>query len=339
MASRLVSAFITAVPMMLSAQDVTGHWNGNARLWNRDVKVEVEIARTGESWTGDLTVPQFGVRDLRFSQVVVNGSKVELTLAPPWSLTFAGTVSAGGDTLTGMTRGRDSNPFNVVRGPDLSAEREKKLGLPALTPISSRAIATLKIDGSADFLAGDEEAAWVTNEDQVQKLVPDRAAAVITAQVPGACGGMVVAFGSVWAISCKERALYRIDRPTGRLVAVVKTGIATIGVGVPGNGGDIAAGAGRVFVRAGFVLLSAIDPASNKVVERLGRSRAAVVCGSAETACGSPRTTSRPCGYSARVDGDVRWRARLTSRRRTISGLRVLVGREGKRFCPPARPK
>ena len=45
---------------------------------------------------------------------------------------------------------------------------------------------------------------------------------------------------------------------------------ATIGVGVPGNGGDIAAGAGGVYVRAGFVLLSVINPTPNNVVERFG---------------------------------------------------------------------
>ena len=46
--------------------------------------------------------------------------------------------------------------------------------------------------------------------------------------------------------------------------------VATIAAEVPGGGGDIAAGAGRVWVRASRVLLSAIDPATNRVTERFG---------------------------------------------------------------------
>ena len=383
----LAVAVMLVAPTALSAQNAAGHWNGHARLWNRDVGVEVEIVRAGSNWSGDLTVPQFGVRDLRFSSVTVDGSTVELTLSAPWSLTFAGKLSRDGDTLAGQTRGRDSHPFSTVRGLDLTAEREKTLGLPPLTPIADRAVATLRIPGSADFLTADEGAAWVTNRDQIQKLEQGRTTPTISATVPDACGGMVAGGGSIWVMSCKERTLYRINRSTGERTAAVSTGIAepngemslafgagavwvvsdstgvlsrvdpatnsvtaripvlpstyaatfgfgavwvtntaansvqridpatnrvvatiavgptprfitageggvwtlnqgdgsvsridpttnrvaaTINVGVPGNGGDISAGGGHVFVRAGFVLLSAIDPASNRVVERYG---------------------------------------------------------------------
>ena len=44
----------------------------------------------------------------------------------------------------------------------------------------------------------------------------------------------------------------------------------TIEVGVPGPGGDIAAGEGAVWVRAAKVLLSVIDPKTNKVKMRFG---------------------------------------------------------------------
>ena len=46
--------------------------------------------------------------------------------------------------------------------------------------------------------------------------------------------------------------------------------VATIDVAVPGQGGDIATGAGRVWVRHGFTLLSVLDPATNHVVGRFG---------------------------------------------------------------------
>ena len=46
--------------------------------------------------------------------------------------------------------------------------------------------------------------------------------------------------------------------------------VATIPAGVPGGGGDIATGAGRVWVRASRILLQIIDPRQNAVVERYG---------------------------------------------------------------------
>ena len=49
--------------------------------------------------------------------------------------------------------------------------------------------------------------------------------------------------------------------------------VATIEVGVPGPGGDIAAGEGAVWVRGTRVLLSVIDPKTNQVIKRFGPAR------------------------------------------------------------------
>ncbi|HKU13364.1 MAG TPA: hypothetical protein VJQ52_03160 [Steroidobacteraceae bacterium] len=68
---------------------------------------------------------------------------------------------------------------------------------------------------------------------------------------------------AVWTLNQGDGSVTRID-PTTNAVA------ATIPVGVPGSGGDIDAGGGRVWVRATKVLLSEIDPASNRVVATYG---------------------------------------------------------------------
>jgi len=55
----------------------------------------------------------------------------------------------------------------------------------------------------------------------------------------------------------------RIDPKTNKVAA-------TIEVGVPGPGGDIAAGEGAIWVRGTKVLLAVIDPKTNQVVKRFG---------------------------------------------------------------------
>jgi YVTN family beta-propeller protein len=67
----------------------------------------------------------------------------------------------------------------------------------------------------------------------------------------------------VWVLNQKDGTVSRIDPKTSKVVA-------TIEVGVPGLGGDIAAGEGAVWVRASKVLLSVIDPKTNQVVKRFG---------------------------------------------------------------------
>jgi virginiamycin B lyase len=69
--------------------------------------------------------------------------------------------------------------------------------------------------------------------------------------------------GGVWTLNQCDGSVSRID-PSSNTV------VATIAAGVDGTDGDIATGAGAVWVRGGKVLLSVIRPDTNRVVERLG---------------------------------------------------------------------
>lgn len=64
---------------------------------------------------------------------------------------------------------------------------------------------------------------------------------------------------AIWTLNQGDGTVSRVDAKTNRVVA-------TIEVGVPGPGGDIAAGEGFVWVTAINVPLTQIDPKTNKVV-------------------------------------------------------------------------
>ena len=89
--------------------------------------------------------------------------------------------------------------------------------------IADYAIATLTVAGYPDFLASDEQAVWATNEDRVEKLQADRPGPVATVRVPGPCGAMVVADGSLWVASCKDLSVYRLDLGSATVVAKIPT--------------------------------------------------------------------------------------------------------------------
>src|SRR6476660_1037265 len=90
--------------------------------------------------------------------------------------------------------------------------------------IAQQAVATLTVPGYVDFLATDGRAIWATNTDRVEKFEVDQASPVETVEMPSPCGGMVVAFGSLWVASCKELSIYRIDLRSNSVSAIVATG-------------------------------------------------------------------------------------------------------------------
>ena len=69
--------------------------------------------------------------------------------------------------------------------------------------------------------------------------------------------------GALWTLNQGDGTVSRVDPASNRLAATIRTD-------VPGPGGDIAAGAGRVWVRATRTLLTVIDPQGNRVVTRYG---------------------------------------------------------------------
>jgi hypothetical protein len=132
-------------------------------------------------------------------------------------------------------------------------------------PLGEHARQTLNIPGSADFLALEGNAAWVTNEGRVEKLTAHSSAPVASVPVPEPCGGMAVDFGSLWVVDCKSRALVRIDLASHRIVAEIRTGIAD-----PQGELSVATGAGAIWLLTDAAgVLSRVDPATNRVITRI----------------------------------------------------------------------
>ena len=114
-------------------------------------------------------------------------------------------------------------------------------------------------------------AVWVTNTGaprttapgSVQRIDPATNQVVATIPVGPVPRFLAAGEGAVWTLNQGDGTVSRINPATNTVAA-------TIAADVPGGGGDIAAGGGRVWVRAGLVLLQAIDPSTNRVVDRYG---------------------------------------------------------------------
>jgi virginiamycin B lyase len=111
---------------------------------------------------------------------------------------------------------------------------------------------------------------WITNTGKttsasgfVQQIDPSTNRVVATIPVGPAPRFLAAGEGGVWTLNQGDGSVSRIDPSSNKVVA-------TIPAGAEGPGGDIATGAGAVWVRATKVLLSVIRPETNRIVERFG---------------------------------------------------------------------
>jgi virginiamycin B lyase len=174
---------------------------------------------------------------------------------------------------------------------------------PAYVDIRERAIATIVVPGFVDFLAADGRAVWATNTDRLERFEVDQSGPVATVQVPGACGAMVVAYGSLWVASCARSSVYRIDLKSHEVQAVIESGLAD-----PTGELSLAAGAGSIWVLSHAAgVLSRIDAATSDIVARievLPDSFAAAFGGNGVWVSNTGSTADPSSGSVQRVDPD-----------------------------------
>jgi len=127
--------------------------------------------------------------------------------------------------------------------------------------ISKAAFKTMRLQGSADFLAADGDDVWVVNIDRVEKLSVNSNTPLLTVHVPDACGALVSGFQSVWVASCRERSVYRIDHISGKVLAVIPCGVSDASGEM-----SLAAGDSSIWILSDSAgILTRIDPGTNRV--------------------------------------------------------------------------
>ena len=151
---------------------------------------------------------------------------------------------------------------------------DQKSVLSRINPETNEVVGRIDVKPYSYAAAAGFDAIWVTNTGKprstengsVQRVNPKTNTVVATITVRSQPRFLAAGEGAVWVLNQADGTVSRIDPKTNEVVA-------TIDVGVPGPGGDIAAGEGAVWVRATKVLLSVIDPKTNKVVRRFGPAR------------------------------------------------------------------
>ncbi len=148
---------------------------------------------------------------------------------------------------------------------------DKKGVLSRIDPETNKVVAQIEVKPNSFAAMAGFGSIWITNtgalrskeNGSVQRIDPKTNSVVATIPVRPQPRFLAVGEEAVWVLNQTDGTVSRIDPKTNEVAA-------TIDAGVPGLGGDIAAGEGAVWVRASKVLLAVIDPKTNKVIRRYG---------------------------------------------------------------------
>jgi YVTN family beta-propeller protein len=143
--------------------------------------------------------------------------------------------------------------------------------LSRIDPATNKVIARITVQPHSFAAVFGFGAVWISTTGRkgavgagsVQRIDPATNRVIATINVGPTPRFLAAGEGGVWTLNQGDGTVSRIDPATNSLVATIETG-------VPGGGGDIATGAGRVWVRAKTIMLQVIDPKRNVVIERYG---------------------------------------------------------------------
>jgi DNA-binding beta-propeller fold protein YncE len=143
--------------------------------------------------------------------------------------------------------------------------------LSRIDPASNRVVARIPVAPHSYAAVFGFGSVWLTNTGHpaagaagaVQRVDPRRNRVIATIPVGPTPRFLAAGEGAVWTLNQGDGTVTRVDPHTNAVSA-------TIAAEVAGSGGDIATGLGAVWVRAKKILLSSIDPRTNRITQRFG---------------------------------------------------------------------
>jgi virginiamycin B lyase len=136
---------------------------------------------------------------------------------------------------------------------------DSKATLARIDPETNQVVGELRLPAACNSLAFGENALWVTCPAETRLLRINPATNLVEKRIEVAAGARAVAFGagSVWVLCGKEGKVARIDPKTNKV-------IKTLDLDVPNAGGNLAFGAGFLWVTQTGFPLTRIDPETDK---------------------------------------------------------------------------
>ncbi len=132
--NRPILALLLAVPALVAqpARSVAGEWAGAIQLPSAELKIAVSLAGDGSTWSGRISIPAQGAKDLPLGEVQVTGESVSFAMVGiPGDPRFKGVLGKDGRIEGQFSQGGQAFPFTLARG---SAPAKIEAGAPQRDP-------------------------------------------------------------------------------------------------------------------------------------------------------------------------------------------------------------
>lgn len=158
----VVSVPAGADPALAQQASPEGQWDGAIQTPGSALQVVVDLARAdGDGWRGQIDIPAQGVEDRDLDGVSVRGDSVRFAIpGVPGSPSFDGSVTAGGDSLTGsFSQGGRSFPFRLARTgpPEIAAGPDPAEALADFDETVREAMEAFHVPGASVAVVKDGE--------------------------------------------------------------------------------------------------------------------------------------------------------------------------------------
>jgi CubicO group peptidase (beta-lactamase class C family) len=160
MAALVLFALLAAPAARTAAAEppsLDGHWTGSLKLGSVALDYDVDFARRGSGWSGDITIPAQGIRDLALEGISIVGDQVAFKLRSiPGEPSFKGRLAADGSSIKGtFTQGGQSTEFTLAHAADPSLAMKRSLE--GFDAVVDKAIQDFKVPGLAIAVVKDGE--------------------------------------------------------------------------------------------------------------------------------------------------------------------------------------
>ena len=137
--------------------------------------------------------------------------------------------------------------------------------LARIDPSKNAVIASIPLPSGSENPLFSNGFIWVSSFQRNELLKVDPVSASIVATIPIGPGPrfLTSGAGSIWTLNQGDGTISRVEEQTNKL-------LATIECGIPGTGGEITFGAGRLWATMFDFPITEIDPSDNKVVRQWG---------------------------------------------------------------------
>jgi pimeloyl-ACP methyl ester carboxylesterase len=112
----LCLSLLLATRLLAQPSSPSGHWEGSIKLPGAELTLQVFLEERGGAWSGTISIPQQGAKDLPLARIRSAQGSVEFAIAAvPGEPFFKGTLGQGGRIEGTFTQGGQSFPYSLHR--------------------------------------------------------------------------------------------------------------------------------------------------------------------------------------------------------------------------------